>query len=205
MVTDDGFIIYWSGHDNMQVNCRVKCPGGRIIPITDDFTFIYDGKLYSVRNNEIIGYEPVGDNDLHEKNICPISDEKNYGYYSFVSNYVRNTMLINGKYEFDGEKCVKLDNPVSIGDICTSKAWYTHSNTTFSKIAMKDYQSSEFQVSDYEMQTISATTENPNITFTGFRYSDGANVVGIINENDEVTIENVANNGEKIINLIPLN
>ncbi|MEI3469959.1 MAG: hypothetical protein V8Q76_15610 [Bacteroides intestinalis] len=45
----------------------------------------------------------------------------------------------------------------------------------------------------------------PNITFTGFRYSDGVNVVGTITETDEVVIDNVAENGNKIINLISLN
>lgn len=70
---------------------------------------------------------------------------------------------------------------------------------------MADYQTSEFHVSDYEIQTLSASPASPNITFTGFRYSDGANVVGTIDENDKITIDNVADNGEKIINLIPLN
>ena len=45
---------------------------------------------------------------------------------------------------------------------------------------MADYQISEFQVLDYELQTFSTSPERPYITFTGFR--DGANVVGIITE-----------------------
>ena len=55
-------------------------------------------------------------------------------------------------------------------------------NTTFSKIAMKDYQESQFQVLEYKIQDISANSENPNIIFAGFRYSDSANVVGTITE-----------------------
>ena len=55
-------------------------------------------------------------------------------------------------------------------------------NTTFSKIAMKDYQESQFQILDYEIQSLSANSESSNITFTGFRYSDSANVVGTITE-----------------------
>ncbi|MCD8317503.1 MAG: hypothetical protein LUC45_00975 [Paraprevotella sp.] len=136
-------------------------------------------------------------------------EAKFYGYMQSTPNYVHKTILIFDSfsipYEFDGETCVKLENPVKIGDITTSKAWYSHSNTTFSKTAMADYQTSEFQVSDYEIQTISANPESPNITFTGFRLSDGANVVGTIDENDKITIDNVADNGEQIINLIPLN
>lgn len=70
---------------------------------------------------------------------------------------------------------------------------------------MKDYQESQFQILDYEIQGLSANSESSNITFTGFRYSDGANVVGTITESDEVVIDNVAENGNKIINLISLN
>ena len=55
-------------------------------------------------------------------------------------------------------------------------------NTTFSKIAMKDYQESQFQVLEYKIQDISANSESPKIIFAGFRYSDSANVVGTITE-----------------------
>lgn len=47
---------------------------------------------------------------------------------------------------------------------------------------MADHQISEFQVVDYELQTFSTSPERLYITFTGFRYSDGANVVGTITE-----------------------
>ena len=54
-------------------------------------------------------------------------------------------MVLNEHYEFDGEKCTKLDKQINIGGIRTNKAWYNHSNTTFSKVAMKDYQESSFK------------------------------------------------------------
>lgn len=204
-VTDNGFVVYWSSQEQ-QRNCRVKCPGGRIYPISDTYTFIFNGYLYSIRNNAIIQYKTVGNNDLEEKTICTISDEQFTGYGEFaVPNHVRKTIVLNEHYEFDGEKCTKLDKQINIGDIRTSKAWYNRSNTTFSKIAMKDYQESQFQILDYEIQSLSASSESPNITFTGFRYLDGANVVGTITESDEVVIDNVAENGNKIINLISLN
>ena len=203
-VTDNGFVVYWSGQEQQQ-NCRVKCPGGRIYPISSIYTFIFNGNLYSIRNNAIIQYKTVGNNDLEEKTICTISDEQFNGYWRFVPNHVRKTMVLNEYYEFDGEKCTQLDKQINIGDIRTNKAWYNRSNTTFSKIAMKDYQESQFQILDYEIQSLSANSESSNITFTGFRYSDGVNVVGTITETDEVVIDNVAENGNKIINLISLN
>lgn len=201
-VTGDGFVVYWNGNEQ-QFNCRVKCPGGKIYPITDTYTFIFSGDLYSVRDNTIIKYETIGNNDLEEKIICTIPYDNTY--WKFIPNYVRNTVVINGNLEFDGEQCVKLDKYVNIGNIRTSKAWYILNNTMFSKTAMKDYQESQFQVSEYEIQSLSASSESPNIAFTGFRYSDGVNVVGTITETDEVIIDNVAENGNKIINLISLN
>ena len=114
-------------------------------------------------------------------------------------------MVTNGNLEFDGEKCIVLERQISIDNLRTSKAWYILNNTMFSKTTMKDYQESQFQVSEYEIQSLSASSESPNIAFTGFRYSDGVNVVGTITETDEVIIDNVAENGNKIINLISLN
>lgn len=201
-VTGDGFVVYWKGNEQ-QFNCRVKCPGGKIYPITDAYTFIFSGDLYSVRDNTIIKYETIGNNDLEEKIICTIPYDNTY--WKFIPNYVRNTMVINGNLEFDGERCTKLDKYVNVGNIRTSKAWYTLNNTTFLKIAMKDYQESQFQVSEYEIQNLSTSLESPNIAFTGFRYSDGTNVVGTITESDEVVINSIADNGNKIINLISLN
>ena len=68
---------------------------------------------------------------------------------------------------------------------------------------MEDYKESQLQIVDYQIQEFLASPESPNITFTGFRYLDGANVLGIINEADEIIIDNVSEN--KIINLVPLN
>ena len=42
---------------------------------------------------------------------------------------------------------------------------------------MADYQESEFRINDYEIQTLFASLESSNITFSGIRYMDGANVV----------------------------
>lgn len=201
-VTDNGFVVYWNGIEQQQ-SCYVKCPGGRIYPISDTYTFIFNGNLYSIRNNAIIQYETINNNDIEEKEVCKLPDENTY--WRFIPNYVRNVMVINGNYEFDGEKCIELNKHITVGDICTSKAWYSRNNRTFSKISMKDYQESQFQVLDYEIQNLSTSLESPNIAFTGFRYSDGVNVVGTITESDEVVIDNVAESGNKIINLISLN
>ena len=76
-VTGDGFVVYWKWNEQ-QFNCRVKCPGGKIYPITDTYTFIFSGDLYSVRDNTIIKYETIGNNDLEEKIICTIPYDNTY-------------------------------------------------------------------------------------------------------------------------------
>lgn len=202
-VTGNGFIVYWN---NNRGEWFVKCPAGNIVPIYGNSTFILDDDLYSVNETEIVKYETIGDNAVEEKVICEVPDDGDfYVDGRFVQNHVRKTILLNSYYEFDGTKCTKLENPVSIGDLSTSKAWYTFGNSSYTKISMTDYQESQIQITEYYMQDISASPESPNITFTGFRYSDGTNVVGTIDENDKITIDNVADNGEQIINLIPLN
>ncbi len=133
-------------------------------------------------------------------------------------------------FEFNGEKCTMVDIPPYLQDYVqeypdddvfyinpdfydlhnnriTSKAWYFYrwSDRTFIKTAMKDYQRSEFRVEDYKIQTLSMSPESPDISFTGTRDSDGADVIGIINENDEVKIVKVAENGERITGLIVIN
>lgn len=203
MVTGDGFIAYWSGYE-IQGNCRVKCPGGRIYPLSDVSTFIFSGALHTARGNTIIRYETVGDNEIREKEICTIPGGEGY-YVHFVPNHVRGTVVINGRIEFDGQECRELGRQITIGDIRTSKAWYILQGDTFLKTCMESYEESQFSVSDYEIQSISAGSGSPNITFTGFRYSDGANVAGTITERDEVVIGSVAESGDRIINLIALN
>lgn len=68
-ITENGFIAYWNDMSENS-NCRIKCPGGRIYPVQDNHVFIFDGNLYSVRDNQIIQYETVGSNDVREKVLC---------------------------------------------------------------------------------------------------------------------------------------
>ena len=212
-ITGNGFIIYW--FDN---NYKVKCPGGRIYPITD-IPFIINNELYSYQDRKIIKWEMVGNNELKETEICKIEGGDEYpdiDIWDIIYNYARNTVLLQTNYgryyEFDGTTYQLVELPDSFnwhegveGHFQTDRAWYIQNNTRFYKMSMADYQESEFRINDYEIQTLFASPESSNITFSGIRYMDGANVVGIITESDEVVIDNVADNGNKIINLISLN
>lgn len=220
-VTSDGFIMYWNDNANNK-NYKVKCPGGRIYPITD-VPFMIKDELYSYKDKKIIKWETIGNNEMKETEVCEfnnlpddVTSSDKYEIIQVLNNYAKNTVLLHDNwgswYEFDGETYSKVEIPQDFnwyelepGCFYTNKAWYRQDNTYFNKLSMNDYQVSEFQVLDYEIQSISTSSESSNITFTGIRYMDGANIVGTINESNEIVENKVSENGEKIINLIPLN
>jgi hypothetical protein len=220
-VTGDGFIMYWNDNADNK-NYKVKCPGGRIYPITD-VPFMIKDELYSYKDKKIIKWETIGNNEMKETEVCEfnnlpddVTSSDKYEIIQVLNNYAKNTVLLHDNwgswYEFDGETYSKVEIPQDFnwyelepGCFYTNKAWYRQDNTYFNKLSMNDYQVSEFQVLDYEIQSISTSSESSNITFTGIRYMDGANIVGTINESNEIVENKVSENGEKIINLIPLN
>lgn len=220
-VTGDGFIMYWNDNADNK-NYKVKCPGGRIYPITD-VPFMIKDELYSYKDKKIIKWETIGNNEMKETEVCEfnnlpddITSSDKYEIIQVLNNYAENTVLLHDNwgswYEFNGETYCKVEIPQDLnwyelepGCFYTNKAWYRQDNTYFNKLSMNDYQVSEFQVLDYEIQSISTSSESSNITFTGIRYMDGANIVGTINESNEIVENKVSENGEKIINLIPLN
>lgn len=220
-VTGDGFIMYWNDNTDNK-NYKVKCPGGRIYPITD-VPFMIKDELYSYKDKKIIKWETVGNNEMKETEVCEfnnlpddVTSSDKYEIIQVLNNYAKNTVLLHDNwgswYEFTGEIYSKVEIPQDFnwyelepGCFYTNKAWYRQDNTHFNKLSMSDYQVSEFQVLDYEIQSISTSSESSNITFIGIRYMDGANVVGTINESNEIVENKVSENGEKIINLIPLN
>ena len=220
-VTGDGFIMYWNDNADNK-NYKVKCPGGRIYPITD-VPFMIKDELYSNKDKKIIKWETIGNNEMKETEVCEfnnlpddVTSSDKYEIIQVLNNYAKNTVLLHDNwgswYEFDGETYSKVEIPQDFnwyelepGCFYTNKAWYRQDNTHFNKLSMNDYQVSEFQVLDYEIQSISTSSESSNITFTGIRYMDGANIVGTINESNEIVENKVSENGEKIINLIPLN
>lgn len=220
-VTGDDFIMYWNDNADNK-NYKVKCPGGRIYPITD-VPFMIKDELYSYKDKKIIKWETIGNNEMKETEVCEfnnlpddVTSSDKYEIIQVLNNYAKNTVLLHDNwgswYEFDGETYSKVEIPQDFnwyelepGCFYTNKAWYRQDNTHFNKLSMNDYQVSEFQVLDYEIQSISTSSESSNITFTGIRYMDGANIVGTINESNEIVENKVSENGEKIINLIPLN
>lgn len=220
-VTGDGFIMYWN-NNNSDKNYKVKCPGGRIYPITD-IPFMIKDELYSYKDKKIVKWKTIGNNEMKEVEICKFnnlpdytSSNNQYEIQQVLNNYTKNTALLRDNwenwYEFNGKTYSKVKISQNFdwyefkpGCFNTDKAWYKQDNTHFYKLNMTDYNVSEFQILDYDIQSLSASSKSSSITFSGIRYMDGANVVGTINESNEIIIDNVADHGEKIINLIPFN
>lgn len=71
-VTGDGFIMYWNDNADNK-NYKVKCPGGRIYPITD-VPFMIKDELYSYKDKKIIKWETIGNNEMKETEVCEFNN-----------------------------------------------------------------------------------------------------------------------------------
>ena len=139
-VTGDGFIMYWNDNANNK-NYKVKCPGGRIYPITD-VPFMIKDELYSYKDKKIIKWETIGNNEMKETEVCEfnnlpddVTSSDKYEIIQVLNNYAKNTVLLHDNwgcwYEFDGETYSKVEIPQDFnwyelepGCFYTNKAWY---------------------------------------------------------------------------------
>lgn len=219
-VTDDGFVFFWNKYTG---EYRVKCPGGQIVPLTGK-GFCYADKIYAVEEGKIYLWETSGDNALNKREVCDASALGN-GAYLF-SNSVRRTAVFETRHsetphpecfwavEFDGTgftepfqlpQLFRNNAPALNPDLLTTSiAWYIYRDKQLYKLSMRDYFPLQLEYPDYEIQHMTANPTQPDLHFTGFRYSDGKNVVGTITgSNDEIVIDAVADSG-RIIDLIPI-
>lgn len=213
-VNVDGFITYW---DRFNKNHKIKCPGGRIVPLSGDVFFLNDN-TYSIKEKSIYLWEQSGDNNVVSREVC----KYDITYYDQVVqlettqliNSVRKTIVLsNGSgrmYEFDG---VKVSEPIEVPQnfeyhpslYTTSKAWYIHENTEFQKLDMKTYEYSKIPFTEYNALEVLANIGSADISFTGYQYLDGKNVVGKLTYDDKVIIDRVSDSSNKIVKLIPIN
>lgn len=119
-VTGDGFIMYWNDNADNK-NYKVKCPGGRIYPITD-VPFMIKDELYSYKDKKIIKWETIGNNEMKETEVCEfnnlpddVTSSDKYEIIQVLNNYAKNTVLLHDNwgswYEFDGETYSKVEIP----------------------------------------------------------------------------------------------
>ena len=133
-VTGDGFIMYWNDNTDDK-NYKVKCPGGRIYPITD-VPFMIRDELYSYKDKKIIKWETIGNNEMKETEVCEfnnlpddVTSNDKYEIQQVLNNYAKNTALLRDNwgswYEFNGETYSKVEIPHDFN-------WYEHEPDCFS-------------------------------------------------------------------------
>ncbi len=208
-VTSDGYIVYIN-----DIVYKIKCPTGRIVPI-DGICFFIGDDIYSCDEMTIYKWSKE-DNNLISSVACvvePVNDLDVFYIIYVLENPTNNSVALIDNwynwYDFDGttstKTSVNFEYYTENGKyIYTNKAWYVKESYGFGKIAMSDYEMSMVEINDYDIITYTATAESPNITVTGYQYSDGANFVGSINENDELVVDEVLT-GSTLVDLIPLN
>lgn len=216
-VNADGFITYW---DRYNQSYKIKCPGGRIVPLSGDVFFLND-KTYSIKDKSIYLWEQSGDNNVISKEVCKCDIVYNDNVVDLSTtqliNTVRKTILLRGNwgkmYEFNGEKISESievhEKFMSFGDkdsdCATSKAWYVRENTEFHKLDMQTYKYTNIPFIEYNAIEVLTNTGNPDVSFTGYQYLDGRNVLGKLTYDDKVVIEKIIDSSNKIVNLIPIN
>ncbi|MFI3298101.1 MAG: hypothetical protein R3Y59_10850, partial [bacterium] len=177
--------------------------------------FLIGNDVYSCNEKKLYKWSKE-DGNLISSEVCSVEPENDYegfNVYYALENPVNNSVALvdssSDWHEFNGTTCIRTAvnffyDGGSSKYIYTNKAWYVKESYGFGKIAMSDYEMSMVEISDYDIITYSATVESPNITVTGYQYSDGANFVGSINEDDELVVDEVLT-GSTLVDLIPLN
>ncbi len=214
-VTSDGYIMY--GDDGYERAYKVKCPTGRIVPI-DGQAFILGNDIYSCKDKKIFKWNKE-DNNLIVSEVCTVAAESwdPFSIYDILKNPANNNIMLLGGhwsfcYVFNGANCTKIEisdsffmKVLNSVYISTSKAWYVKESSGFSKVAMSNYKETKIEISDCDITKYSASAESPNITVSGYQYSDGSYFIGYINENDELIVDETFTNSNTIVELIPIN
>lgn len=213
-VNSNGFVTYW---DRFNKNHKVKCPGGRIVPLSGD-VFSLNENTYSIKDKSIYLWEQSGDNNVISKEVCKYDityyDQAVQLKTTQLINFVRKTIVLSDSsgrmYEFDGSK---VSEPIEVPQdfeyhsplYTTSKAWYIHENAEFQKLDMKTYEYSKIPFTEYNALEVLTNIGSADISFTGYQYLDGKNVVGKLTYDDKVVIDKVSDSSNKIVKLIPIN
>ncbi|KAA6334229.1 hypothetical protein EZS27_017435 [termite gut metagenome] len=87
----------------------------------------------------------------------------------------------------------------------TSDNLYAKVEGTWIKIDFNTYNVSKMDISNYEIYSISSSIKNPELSFSGLRYSDGRNIIGTIDKNGTILVMENMQITDKITTLIRLN
>lgn len=205
----------------------------RIPDIEYDYSmFVFNNELYTTRatldrdsNENYSDYGPIyrwseKDGELVAEMLSfNIDSGITYAIYTNVVNPLKNCAYLSyedsnnatyGKCEFYADKePVVLDSDISAPSFSdrTSTSWYffDYDNKIY-KMNMEDYTQSTITIpAEYEISTVSASQLSPEIYGTGFRLSDGNNIMLKIAEDNTIECQEFGSNVGSVTTLIPLN
>lgn len=207
--TSDDYILY--SDDSSDKKYKVKCPQGKIYVIPG-IAFISDNQIYSIENDAVYIWKRSAANVLEKETVEKLDPMFMFENYKVFYNKVRNSILLlsnyQKEYEFKDGKLVALPEIFEgnhYAKLITSKAIYTNNNLNFTKLDLSDYETSKFSINEYDVQYITASSNHPNISFSGIRYEDAAYVLGEITTDNSINIINATPERQEIINLVPIN
>lgn len=209
-VNAQGYVVY-DTH-------KVLMPSGSIQIINDGTLFVYDGQIYSIAE-KLLKWTPEASGRLVPSEIATV--EMPLPEYNAEYNSVRNTVLFTVAgaamcYEFNGTALTAIDGIDrdilwsmtgfhKFSRIETSKAWYRYEGSSFRKVNLADWSTSQFTLNDIEVYTASGNELSPDLAFSGLRFSTAGNVFGYILPDNSVRIDGETPANIRVSNLIPLN
>ncbi|MDR1504626.1 MAG: hypothetical protein LBT43_19430 [Prevotella sp.] len=210
-------------------NCKLKLPNGRIYSLQhfaipagyETNIFIgFNGNFYVAYtlNNKLQIIELVENNgELSSKEIAKTDISIN-SHIQFVQNHVKGTHVIliddNILLEFDEGTGHINEHAYStnIGSVfpsyyVSSQSLYVGGATSLAKIDLNTYELGilDFFGNGYEVNKISTSKNSPDMSFSGLRYSDGKNIIGVVDKNGVFTVNENTKETTEITNLIRLN
>lgn len=213
--TDDDIILYWEGQIPFNRSYKIKTTQGKIY-LASGTVFIVDNQIYSIENDILYIWmrnsANLLDKKVHSKLDLPIS------HAQVLYNNIRNSVLLlsdENDYEFKDNKLSKLpklsisydDYIDNLSQVLTSSALYNYSttNSMLTRLDFKTNEISTLSMQDYDIQTLTANPNHPNISFSGVRYEDAAYVLGEITPENKINILTTTSEKQEIINIVPIN
>lgn len=215
-------------------DCKFKLPNGKMYSLKHfiDEDVIYEANIFIGFNNNFYVAYPLKNKlqiiELTENNGELSSKEiakthiSIYSSIQFVQNHVRGTHVTlthdNILLEFDESTGHINEHAFSNFPNIDPSFYYVSSQslyvggsyntiTSLAKINLSTYElgTLDFLKSGYEANNISVSKNSPDVSFSGLRYSDGKNVIGVVDGNRMFTVNESTKAESEITTLIRLN
>lgn len=216
-------------------DCKFKLPNGKMYSlkhfINEDV--IYNANIFIGFNNNFYVAYPLNNKlriielaenngELSNKEIAK-TDISIYSHIQFVQNHVRgNHVALNGNvllefWEDSPEHNISEQPLINIPNISQPHPYVSdnylyirdgyNTITSLAQINLNTNESRtlDFLKSGYEANNISVSKNSADLSFSGLRYSDGKNVIGIVDGNGAFSVNDETSSEIEITTLLRLN